>query len=588
MANYNVGNKVKITNDKEIIGENDALQPYLGKTVTIATVDEDGVYTVEEIDGIEISNIDIEEVVDINFTKWVEEAVCPCCGGRNYSDEPYYETTEVFRDFTCNDCESEWSERYNLTLVTANDIDFAITSESEDRLQTQNNQLKTFIKNLGYNEHQISMICNNKGDDVRLDLKCLSLRLNDEAFDINIYEKNDTIEANFLIGKDLVNVRVTSNNVIANVLSDKITHQDTIDFMDEITDCDARRFLLDKYQEAKYPFLHDSEIDKDLLKEWATSNMIFGDFFTLIINNKYIKIQNNNGEIICTEYNTMLDACYEISEKSETIETNKYPYYWIDPEFKSQNADIFASGLCEIVDYPLLAMIFKCYSKLEYKDYNHDKEDGRYGLEVGEFDINGDCLDSFENSWFETEEQREEYIKSLGLLNLEEVIKEEFYNNPKIYRDLRNYCEDAIFEITTIHGSEAEVSKSELWQLVEIEAAGKYGLFVNIEENGINHSPALVSGSMSPYFQDFTLIDKEYRNLPIEQLATFAFLQTIYTEDRLSFDFDGNDEIEAFHAHIVSFKFDTDNSIIATLVDMEGNRFDVSWEEIKNSEFMEE
>ena len=53
------------------------------------------------------------------------------------------------------------------------------------------------------------------------------------------------------------------------------------------------------------------------------------------------------------------------------------------------------------------------------------------------------------------------------------------------------------------------------------------------------------------------------------------------------FDFNGDSEygIEAFYATILSFKLDSDYSIIVTISDLEDNKFDVSWEKIKDSDF---
>ncbi len=68
-----------------------------------------------------------------------------------------------------------------------------------------------------------------------------------------------------------------------------------------------------------------------------------------------------------------------------------------------------------------------------------------------------------------------------------------------------------------------------------------------------------------------------------KKLADYIFVSENYAST--SFEFEGNDEIECFYAHIVSFKFETDYSIIATIVDMEDEHFDVSWDEIKDSEF---
>ena len=50
------------------------------------------------------------------------------------------------------------------------------------------------------------------------------------------------------------------------------------------------------------------------------------------------------------------------------------------------------------------------------------------------------------------------------------------------------------------------------------------------------------------------------------------------------FDFNGDSEydIEAFYATILSFKLDSDYSIIVTISDLEDNKFDVSWDKIKD------
>lgn len=269
---------------------------------------------------------------------------------------------------------------------------------------------------------------------------------------------------------------------------------------------------------------------------------------------------------------------------------NKYygnKYFWVDPSF-NDGSDSNKSNLCEIVDYPLLSMLFKCYSKIEYNDYDHNDDDAKLGLEIGDFGINGECFESYENTWFETEEQRDKYIQSLNVLNVEDVVKKDYYNNPDIYTDLRNYPYDTIFNIKTINGSEAEVFQNELMQLVKIDEELNYSLFVKFtnEENDTKmfHSPMLKNGIMSPLNIDYNYIKDSHKNLPLNILVSYYFLKTNFTSE-IRFDFEGNSDIEAFYARIESFKLDTDNTIIATLVDMEDNHFDVSWDEIKNSEF---
>lgn len=76
----------------------------------------------------------------------------------------------------------------------------------------------------------------------------------------------------------------------------------------------------------------------------------------------------------------------------------------------------------------------------------------------------------------------------------------------------------------------------------------------------------------------------EYENILGDDFKKFAdYILVSEKYSSLSFDFDGNEDIEAFHARIISFRIDTNISIIATIVDMEDCYFDVSWDEIKES-----
>lgn len=269
-------------------------------------------------------------------------------------------------------------------------------------------------------------------------------------------------------------------------------------------------------------------------------------------------------------------------------ETKEYKFFWVDPAFKD-GPDSHSSGLCEIVDFPLLSMSFKCYAHLEYENYHHSEDEGRYGVEIGDYNIDKDCLESYENTWFHTEALREEYIKKLGLPCNVDIAKPEFFNNPDVYMDLRNYPSDTIFNIKLENGSEAEVYQNELFQRVQINISGVITLFVRFEADSgddvkMYYSPMLKDGKMSPYYIDYNNVNNDDRYLPLQLIVNYCFLETNYTNG-VTFDFEGNDEIEGFYATIVSFKFDTDSSIIATIVDMENNYFDVSWNEIKESNF---
>lgn len=50
-------------------------------------------------------------------------------------------------------------------------------------------------------------------------------------------------------------------------------------------------------------------------------------------------------------------------------------------------------------------------------------------------------------------------------------------------------------------------------------------------------------------------------------------------------NFEGNEDVEAFYGGVEDIYRDEDGEIVVSLRDMENNVWDVSWEEIKNSEF---
>lgn len=517
-----------------------------------------------------------------NLNKWIEETICPCCGSLNFSDTEDYQTNEIFRDFTCSDCNTKWSERYNLTKVTSDGIDLDILSENEERLISENKHLKEFVKNLGYSDVQVSMI--NENQKVHLEPKCLSLRANGSMFEITKYSIDDSLEGIFLIDYDLVDVYVSAANEVSVCIMSLNPGERTLEFANEVKGFDVRTYLINRYQEENYPFFYDGEIDKDILVEWTNKYMEYGSEICLYINNQYVRFEKENGRIKYSSFNTSLEySLNEIPFEVTIVETKKYNLFWVDPAY-IKGPDEHASGLCEVVEWPKESLVFKCFSKLDYKDYDHCEDDGKYGLELGIFDCEKTCLESFENIWFETVEQRENFIKDSGaFIDIEKI--DEYSKDEKFYTDLRYYSSDTIFNIKMANGSEAEVTKNELWQLVELDGLSSY--FINIERIEfltLNKSPVLKGGHMSPYYNDYSFLNDKEEFLPLNTLVTFYHLDSNYTND-VSFEFEGNDEIEAFYARISSFKFDTDNSIIVTIVDMEDCYFDVSWDEIKDCSF---
>lgn len=158
----------------------------------------------------------------------------------------------------------------------------------------EGNQIyKDFIKEMGYSDVQIAMIKNN--EKVHLEAKCLSLQSNGLKFNAKEYCENDILDAIFLIGKDLVSVYVTQlNQVSVNILSDT-KNQLTLEFAEEVKNFDIRKYIIDRYQEEKYPFLYDGEIDMNILDEWSKINMDFNEELCLYNNEKYLFIRKLNG-----------------------------------------------------------------------------------------------------------------------------------------------------------------------------------------------------------------------------------------------------------------------------------------------------
>lgn len=432
---YEVGSKIRITSDKSVLGSNDAIENYLGAIVTVKTVDEDNVYTVEEIDGIELSMADIEGQVNIDLKSWHEDTVCPCCGGSNFSNDIDLGDSEIYREYECNSCNSKWTERYNLSLVSAYRIDYKINSEKEDELL----KLKEFALTLGYSIEQIENICLGK------ELEC-----------------NQKVE----------------------------------------------------------PF------------------------------------------------------------KVATNDEKKYKFFWLDPAY-IEGPENDASDLCEVIEWPTENFQINAYTFQMASDLFNDDNDGlEFGVEFAVHEFDGTQGDIVEARWFEFEEERAEYVKefSSDYINIDDLDSYKY--------DLRFYDEDAIFYIKTINGSEAEVTKNELWRYINIDT-GNY--FVNIQEEDdelqLSINPVLKNGNMCCFLDTGAYVSSEEKMLPLDKLTLLKYLQTYYEE--IEFDFDGNDEIESFWATIDSFRLDTDKSIIVKIKDMEDNYFDISWEEIKNSDFKE-
>lgn len=508
----------------------------------------------------------------INLKKWIEETICPCCSGSDFCDVDDFHSNEIFRDFTCNSCNTKWTERYNLTKITSGDLDLEITSELEDKLLKENELLQKFIKIQGYSDIQLKMICNS--EKVYLEPKCLSLKADDCNFASEKYSKNDILEAIFLIDNDLVKVVVSSDNSIFVNIESETNNERTLEFANEVKDFDVRKYLIDRYLEEKYPFLYDGEIDNDILKEWAKENMNYGIDFCLFINNQYVKFEKMNGKIRYSSFDTILDYKLDASPLNVTIlDIKAYHLFWVDPSY-IEGPNNHSSNFCEVLTWPKEEMSLKCYSKLVYEDYEHCQDEGTFGLEIGYFDIEGTCLESIENIWFETESKRDYYIKRNNLVIDVSKISE-YSKDEKIFTNLENYPNDTIFNIKTSTNSEAEVTKDELWQLVETPF-GEF--FVNIDNENINMSPVQKGGYISPYYKEEYIIYPCEKNILLQTLVVLKHLNDNYLDT--FFHYKGNEDIQNFEARIDSFRLDSDNSIIVVLVDQEDMYFDVSLDEI--------
>ncbi len=574
---YKIGQRVRIRRNSSIANFNEALKDFLGEIVTISSVNDEGLYTVLEIDGVEITALHIEGVVDINLKNWHEETICPCCGSSDFSNSDDYQSNEIFRDFTCNSCNAKWVERYNLTKVTAYGMDLDIHSEVEEAILKENQIYKDFIKSLGYSDVQLAMIKDKA--KVHLEAKCLSLKSNGMIFNPSNYIESYNLDALFLIGKDLVSVVVSQWNEVSISIITETTDPITLQFAENVKDFNVRKYIIDRYQEEKYPFLYDSEFDMDLLDEWSTTNMSFGTVISLFNDDEYVFIERSNGILKLESFKQSIDYYTSGTPTSSIIRPKtKYKFFWADPAFYKKQEH--TSGLCEVVNWPKESLVFRCFSKLAYEDYEHCQDEGKFGLEIGDFDYEGTCIESFENTWFETELARDEYIKRNGLY-LDSSKIPEYVNDANYYTDLRNYSTDTIFYIKKVDGGEAEVTKNELWQLIEPKDIPPYFINMVIEGNTIlyKNSPMIPGGEMSLHYDDVEILSKEELLLPLETLVKYYHLVNNHIRDE--FFFEGNDDTQEFNATIVKFRVDTDNSIIVVLEDQEEQWFDLSYDEIK-------
>ena len=574
---YKISQRVRIRRNSSIANFNEALKDFLGEVVTISSVSDEGLYTVLEIDGVEITAPHIEGVVDINLKNWHEETICPCCGSSDFSNSDDYQSNEIFRDFTCNSCNAKWVERYNLTKVTAYGMDLDIHSELEDGLLKENQIYKDFIKSLGYSDEQLAMIKDKA--KVHLEAKCLSLKSDGMIFNPSNYIESDNLDALFLIGKDLVSVYVSQWNEVSISILSETSDPITLQFAENVKDFNVRKYIIDRYQEEKYPFLYDSEFDMDLLDEWSTTNMSFGTVISLFNDDEYVFIERSNGILKLESFKQSIDYYTSGTPTSSIIRPKtKYKLFWADPAFYKKQEH--TSALCEVVNWPIESLVFKCFSKLAYEDYEHCQDEGKFGLEIGDFDYEGTCIESFENTWFETELARDEYIKRNGLY-LDSSKIPEYVNDANYYTDLRNYSTDTIFYIKKVDGGEAEVTKNELWQLIEPKDIPPYFINMVIEGNTIlyKNSPMIPGGEMSLHYDDVEILSKEELLLPLETLVKYYHLINNHIRDE--FFFEGNDDTQEFNATIVKFRVDTDNSIIVVLEDQEEQWFDLSYDEIK-------
>ncbi|MCT7648934.1 hypothetical protein [Aliarcobacter butzleri] len=262
------------------------------------------------------------------------------------------------------------------------------------------------------------------------------------------------------------------------------------------------------------------------------------------------------------------------SELFNKIAMLPYKHYWVDPSF--YNGEEHASDFCEIVEWPINSFETNCYERIFAKDFFENNNDGReYGVQYGTYSYSKDIYSLDEVLWFRTPEEVEK--------NIAEVEKKGIYVDIHYVKfqesNILKYPTDAIFKIKTRSNSEVEVTRNELLTRFNDCFAnydGERVILCSIKEDGL-----LDLSELDSYFVKSVNICENDLQKTIDFVKAFSFINA-------EFYFEGDDEysIESFYATIVDFRIDYDFSIITTLEDLDENYFDVSWDKIKNSDFI--
>jgi len=150
-------------------------------------------------------------------------------------------------------------------------------------------------------------------------LKTVNLLQNGEKFNPNTYSDIDNIDAYLVCENDLVNIRVSDcmneDEVSINILSDKKQmNQDFLEFIENFEeDYDARKYVINSYQEYLYPFVYDDEItDFNLMVKWVYENIDNEKSIHLCISSyslteKKIVINKNDMGVIVDYYDDIHD-----------------------------------------------------------------------------------------------------------------------------------------------------------------------------------------------------------------------------------------------------------------------------------------
>jgi len=109
---------------------------------------------------------------------------------------------------------------------------------------------------------------------------------------------------------------------------------------------------------------------------------------------------------------------------------------------------------------------------------------------------------------------------------------------------------------------------------------------VNQFYDELKKMPYEVTAEVLASFEEYVktrvdLFEKFFQGIKeVSNINTIESLKNEYIGTQT--DFDGNDKAESFYAEIEDFKLDSDDSIIVTLKDINGDCFDVNWDKIKN------